>query len=38
MMKDGTGNIQEYLTKLNSQQGGKKATEALNAWYKTYKN
>lgn len=36
MMKDGTGNIQEYLTKLNSQQGGDKATKALNDWYKAY--
>ena len=37
MMKDGTGSIQEFLTKLNSQQGGKKATDAINAWYAAYK-
>ena len=36
MMKDGTGNIQEYLNKLNSQQGGDEATKALNDWYKAY--
>ena len=38
MMKDGTGNLQEYLNKLNELQGGKKATDAINAWYKTTKN
>lgn len=38
MMKEGTGNIQEYLNKLNTLQGGEKATEAINAWYKAYKN
>ena len=37
MMKDGTGKMPEYLTKLNSQQGGTKATDAINAWYKTYR-
>lgn len=37
MMKDGIGKMDEFLTKLNSQQGGKKATDALNAWYKDYK-
>ena len=38
MMKDGTGKLQEYLDKLNNLQGGKKATDAINAWYKNYKN
>lgn len=38
MMKEGTGKLQEYLTKLNSQQGGDEATEAINAWYSAYKN
>ena len=37
MMKEGTGNIQEYLNKLNTLQGGQKATEAINAWYKEYR-
>ncbi len=37
MMKDGCGKIAEYLNKLNSQQGGKDATDAINAWYKEYK-
>ena len=38
MMKDGIGSIQEFLKKLNAQQGGQKATDAINAWYKEYKN
>lgn len=38
MMKDGSGKLQEYLTKLNDLQGGKKATDAINAWYNEYKN
>lgn len=38
MMKDGTGNLQEYLNKLNTLQGGKDATDAINAWYREYKN
>ena len=37
MMKDGTGKLQEFLNKLNSLQGGTKATDAINAWYKEYK-
>jgi putative aldouronate transport system substrate-binding protein len=37
MMKDGTGKLQEFLNKLNSLQGGSKATDAINAWYKEYK-
>ena len=37
MMKDGTGSLQEYLDKLNTLQGGKKATDAINAWYKEYR-
>ena len=36
MMKEGTSNINEYLTKLNSQQGGTVATQAINQWYSTY--
>lgn len=38
MMKDGSGKLPEFLTKLNSQQGGDEATTAINNWYKTYKN
>ncbi len=38
MMKDGSGKLEEYLQKLNSQQGGSKATDAINEWYKEYKN
>ncbi len=37
MMKDGTGKMDEFLTKLNGQQGGDEATEAINNWYKEYK-
>ena len=37
MMKDGTGKLAEYLTKLNGQQGCAKATEAVNAWYQANK-
>ena len=35
MIKEGTGNIAEYLNKFGSQQGGTKATDAINAWYKS---
>lgn len=38
MMKDGTGSLAEYLNKLNTLQGGKTATDAINAWYAEYKN
>ena len=38
MMKDGIGKMQEFLDKLNTLQGGKKATDAINAWYTSYKN
>ena len=38
MMKDGIGKMQEFLDKLNALQGGKKATDAINAWYTSYKN
>ena len=34
MMKDGTSKLNEYMNKLNGQQGCKKATDAVNAWYK----
>ena len=33
MLKEGTGKMGEYLTKLNGLQGGSKATEAINEWY-----
>ena len=36
MMKDWTGKLSEFLTKLNVQQGGNKATAAINAWYQNY--
>ena len=34
MLKEGTKNMQEYLSKLNGLQGGKEATDAINDWYK----
>ncbi len=34
MLKEGTKNLNEYLTKLNGLQGGQKATDAINDWYK----
>ena len=34
MLKEGTKNLNEYLTKLNGLQGGKEATDAINNWYK----
>lgn len=37
MMKDGTGNINALIDQLNSQKGGKKATDAINEWYKIAK-
>lgn len=36
MMKDGTGKIDEYFSKLNGFQGCKQATEAINKWYASY--
>lgn len=36
MLKNGSGGLTETLSKLNGQQGGKTATDAINAWYKTY--
>ena len=33
MLKDGTGNIGEYLNKLNNLQGCSDATKAINDWY-----
>lgn len=38
MLKDGSGNIAQYLEKLNGQNGCKSATDAINEWYKTYKH
>jgi hypothetical protein len=34
MLKEGTKNLSEYLNKLNTLQGGKEATDAINDWYK----
>ena len=34
MLKEGTKNLAEYLNKLNTLQGGKEATDAINDWYK----
>ena len=34
MLKEGTKNLAEYLNKLNTLQGGKEATDAINEWYK----
>ena len=33
MLKEGTGKMSEYLTKLNGLQGGSEATKAINEWY-----
>ena len=37
MLKDGTGNINALIDQLNSQKGGKKATDAINEWYNSDK-
>lgn len=37
MLKEGPSKLSDCLSKLNSQQGGKIATDAINDWYKTYK-
>ena len=37
MMKEGTGNMAEYLNSLNTLHGGDKATKAINEWYSSYK-
>jgi putative aldouronate transport system substrate-binding protein len=37
MLKDGTGNLDKLLSQLNSQKGCKKATDAINEWYKNSK-
>lgn len=37
MLKDGTGNISALIDQLNSQKGGKKATDAINEWYNSDK-
>lgn len=34
MLKDGTGKLSEYISKLNGQYGCDEATEAINDWYK----
>lgn len=34
MLREGTVNMNEYLSKLNGFQGGSKATNAINDWYK----
>ena len=34
MLKEGTKKLSEYLNKLNTLQGGKEATDAINDWYK----
>ena len=33
----GTGNINALIDQLNSQKGGKKATDAINEWYNSDK-
>ncbi len=33
MLKEGTGKLSEYVTKLNGQYGCQKATDAINSWY-----
>ena len=35
MLKEGTGKLNEYITKLNGQFKCEKATQAINDWYKT---
>lgn len=37
MLREGTAKLSDYLNKLNNQQGCKKATTAINNWYKNYK-
>ncbi len=37
MLREGTAKLNDYLNKLNNQQGCKKATDAINEWYKNYK-
>ena len=37
MLKEGSSRLNDFLTKLNSQQGCNKATTAINNWYKSYK-
>lgn len=36
MLREGSGKLQDYLTKLNGTSGGSVATKALNDWYKKY--
>lgn len=38
MLREGTSKLNDYLNKLNGQQKCKTATEAINNWYKSYKN
>ena len=33
MLKNGTGELNSYLTQLNGNKGGSEATSALNSWY-----
>ena len=33
LMKDGSGNLNSLISQLNSNKGGKKATDAINEWY-----
>ncbi|MBO7196148.1 MAG: extracellular solute-binding protein [Clostridia bacterium] len=33
MLKDGTGKLNDYITQLNGNNGGTKATQAINEWY-----
>ena len=37
MLKEGSSRLNDFLTKLNNQQGCNKATTAINNWYKSYK-
>ena len=37
MLKEGSSRLNDFLAKLNSQQGCNKATTAINNWYKSYK-
>ena len=37
MLKDGTGNLESLLSQLNNTKGCKKATDAINEWYKNSK-
>lgn len=38
MLANGTAKFEEHLNTINTTKGGKTATDAINEWYKNYKN